>query len=266
MAHVSGFTNLIFPWCQWEEKKSMDMDKFIIPFLIIALVSASACSDDEPQFPTNATTVNMMNSDNGQTTIGGSDVYINSANNFTTNDCGIVTLGSKGGFGMNPNLSQIAQDVAVVPGNYYQIILASDVVTVAGERAFPINSNFYTAYVDSWIYGSDNKIIGAKVSYAESFPSTDRLPDWDATIDVALETNGNDESATYSFAAGTQIDAEYSVYNIENSNLSDYLEVEIQGNQVKFNNSAWVGGKAKVVVLVRYEGVYTRVSLIVAQK
>ena len=58
----------------------------------------------------------------------------------------------------------------------------------------------------------------------------------------------------------------YSKYNIENSNLSDYLEVEIQGNQVKFNNSVWVGGKAEVVVLVRYEGVYTRVNLIVAQK
>ena len=131
------------------------MNKLLITlfsFLAIAVVSCS--DDDEPKMPTNAIALNMMIGDS-ETTIGGSDVFINASNNFTSYDCGIADLGRKGGFNQNPNLSQLAQEIAVTPGNFYQIVLANKVQTVAGDRALPINTNYYNVYVDSWIYDKD---------------------------------------------------------------------------------------------------------------
>ena len=74
------------------------MNKLLITlfsFLAIAVVSCS--DDDEPKMPTNAIALNMMIGDS-ETTIGGSDVFINASNNFTSYDCGIADLGRKGGF------------------------------------------------------------------------------------------------------------------------------------------------------------------------
>lgn len=116
------------------------MNKPLIIILSILSIAVVSCSnDDEPGMPDNAISLNMTIGDR-QVTIGGSDVYINSASNFTSSYCGIADLGRKGGFNRNPNLSQLAQEVAVTPGNYYQIVLARDVKTVAGERAFPTNT------------------------------------------------------------------------------------------------------------------------------
>lgn len=59
------------------------MNKLLITlfsFLAIAVVSCS--DDDEPKMPTNAIALNMMIGDS-ETTIGGSDVFINASNNFT---------------------------------------------------------------------------------------------------------------------------------------------------------------------------------------
>lgn len=78
------------------------MNKLLITlfsFLAIAVVSCS--DDDEPKMPTNAIALNMMIGDS-ETTIGGSDVFINASNNFTSYDCGIADLGRKGGFNQNP--------------------------------------------------------------------------------------------------------------------------------------------------------------------
>ena len=77
------------------------MNKLLITlfsFLAIAVVSCS--DDDEPKMPTNAIALNMMIGDS-ETTIGGSDVFINASNNFTSYDCGIADLGRKGGFNQN---------------------------------------------------------------------------------------------------------------------------------------------------------------------
>lgn len=99
------------------------MNKLLITlfsFLAIAVVSCS--DDDEPKMPTNAIALNMMIGDS-ETTIGGSDVFINASNNFTSYDCGIADLGRKGGFNQNPNLSQLAQEIAVTPGNSTRLFL-----------------------------------------------------------------------------------------------------------------------------------------------
>lgn len=242
------------------------MNKPLIIILSILSIAVASCSnDDEPGMPDNAISLNMTIGGR-QATIGGSDVYINSASNFTSSYCGIADLGRKGGFNRNPNLSQLAQEVAVMPGNYYQIVLSRDIKTVAGERAFPANTNFYNVYVDSWIYDKDNDISGAKVTYAECYPAVRQLPEWDSETDVKL-TLGNGEfpeTASYSFPKGCVIDSYVSTSNIGSvyDDLEATLDINVNGNTVAFSNSAWTpGGKVRVVLLVRYESVYSRVIL-----
>lgn len=131
-------------------------------FSVLAITAVSCSDSDEPKMPANAISLNMMAGDS-ETTIGGSDVFVNASNNFTTNNCGIAVLGKKGGLDRTPNLSQLAQEVAVTPGDFYQIFLAGNIRTVAGVRSIPINTNYYNVYVDSWIYDKEKDIAGAKV-------------------------------------------------------------------------------------------------------
>lgn len=242
----------------------MQINKLIIPALYLACVSVTACGDDnEPAIPDNAITLNMMN-DNSQTTIGGSDVYIDNANNFTSSSCGIVDLGRKGNFQLNPNLTQIAQDVAVTPGNYYQIIPASYVRNVAGQRAFPVNTSYYNVYADSWLYNSDKEITGAKIMYAECFPNAKYLPEWDADIKLTLKSDKYAETGSYSFDKNARIDSGFTVYDIGSTTFKPHLEIEVHGNTFTFSNVAYTpGGKVEIVALVRHESLYTRVHLTV---
>lgn len=139
--------------------------------------------------PTNAIALNMMIGDS-ETTIGGSDVFINASNNFTSYDCGIADLGRKGGFNQNPNLSQLAQEIAVTPGNFYQIVLANKVQTVAGDRALPINTNYYNVYVDSWIYDKDKDIAGAKSAILSVSPKSNSFPNGTAISPGPIKMTG----------------------------------------------------------------------------
>lgn len=269
MAHATAnleFLLLVFiP--QGQRGIYVNMRSFIIPFLSVSCLFVSSCSnnDDEPKIPTNTITLNMMNDAGSQTTIGGSDVYINGANNFTTDICGITDLGHNGNFNRNPDLSQIAQEIAVTPGNYYQIFLARDIKNIAGERAYPLNTNFYNVYVDSWIYDRDSEISGAKIVYAECFPETDKLPKWDSVINIDLRSdwNGQTEYASYSFASDVKIDSYFEIYDFEYSELGSYIKVDSSRNLITFTNTSGQSGKVEIIVRVRYENIFSRVHLIV---
>lgn len=239
------------------------MNKLSVTLFALLAISTIACSNnDEPKIPTNALTLNMMIGDRG-TAIGGSDVIIDESSNFSTSRCAIADLGTKSGFGQNPNLTQIAQNVAITPGNFYQIALVSDIETVAEARAMPLNANYYNVYVDSWIYNKDNDIVGAKIKYAESYPQYKNLPEWGKTIDVKLNMTKEQtgEAATYSFPKGCKIDSEYDIdYQKGSYDLAHHLNIEITDNQIKFSNTyPTSGGTVPVEVLVRYESTYTKV-------
>lgn len=244
------------------------MNKLVIVLMAFFAVTAISCSDnDEPGVPSNAITLNMM-LENSSTTIGGSDVFINAAGNFATSECGIADLGKKGGFNPKPNLTQIAQEVAVTPGNYYQIVLSRAIRNVAGARAYPINTNFYNVFVDSWIYDKDGDMSGAKVSYAECYPEISQLPEWNAVMELSMKLKNNDsntEVAEYTFPKGCSIDSNYDVYDSGQSDLKNKIDISTDGNRIFFSNSSWTpGGAVQVVMLVRYESVYTRVIMNVA--
>ena len=254
-----------------KKNRKIGMNKILGTLIVFIAITGVSCSDDdEPQIPANAIQLNMMIGDS-ESTIGGSDVYINTSVNFTTYNCGIADLGKKGSLNQNPNLSQIAQQVAVTPGNFYQITLAGDIRTIAGARALPIKSNYYNVYVDSWIYDKDNDISGAKVKYAECFPNvyTDILPEWGTTFPVYLKSWDSSvygEYATYTFDKNVKIDSGYTVYASEegNTDLRDNIQVTIQNNEIKFSNSSYTPyGKAVVIVNIRYESLYTQVQFLV---
>lgn len=238
------------------------INKFLFPTLCLVSLSMISCSDDdEPQMPADAISLNMMIGDS-KTTIGGSDVYVNTSSNFTSDECGIAVLGKKGGFDRNPNLSQVAQEVAVTPGNFYQIALAGNIRTVAGERAIPVNTNYYNVYVDSWIYNKDKDISGVKISYKECYPEIRQLPEWDSKVSAKLESDGYFYKTTYSFPKGCNIDKNVDAYYTNGyEDLTDKLEIEINANQIVMSYPAISDHDPYVRLLVRYDGAYTRVSL-----
>lgn len=226
------------------------------------MATAACGNDDDPKMPSNAIALNMTTGDDG-TTIGNTDVYINNSLNFASTYCDIADLGKNGSMTKNPTFTQIAREVAVTPGNFYQITRDRDMGTVASLRALSYRSGYYNVYVDSWIYDKANEIVGARINYAQCTPEIKQLPVWDAAIELKLSPMKNDENVEvteYSFAKGCVIDEDITAYRVENSSLAEHLEAEVNGNRISFSNSSWSpAGKAEVIVLVRYESVYTRV-------
>lgn len=230
-------------------------------FSALAITAVSCSDSDEPKMPANAISLNMMAGDS-ETTIGGSDVLVNASNNFTTNNCGIAVLGKKGGLDQTPNLSQLAQEVAVTPGDFYQIFLAGNIRTVAGVRSIPINTNYYNVYVDSWIYDKEKDIAGAKVSYTECYPEIKQLPEWDSQVSVTPIEDAYYYKVSYSFPKGCQIDKNVEAYFTNGyQDMTDQLEIEVNENQIAITYPYSSSHKPDVRLLVRYDCVYTRVSL-----
>ena len=241
------------------------MKRLIFPLMAIFCLMTVSCGDDEPSIPSTAITLNMPNEDNGQTRLGFTDVYINSSDNFVGNQWSIVDLGKKGGFKKEPETDQIAREVAVVPGHFYQMLPNDDLCVIGGERALAIKSGFYNVYVNSWLRGDDGSIIGANVSFAEYRPKNSGLVEWDSNIGVPMhEGFDNIERAEFSFRKGFVFDNSYNIYNMGNSDLRSHLEITIKENTISFSNAAWVpNGAAEVVIKVRYGNLYTRVRFIV---
>lgn len=239
------------------------MSKFtILPIVIACLAFTSCSSDDEPKIPTNAISLNLTR--DASTTIGGSDVYMNESDNFTTQYCAIADLGQKSGFNQNPNLTQLAQEVAVTPGNYYQIMLAGDIRNVAGERAYPLDANFYNLHVDSWLYDKNSDIAGAKITYAECYPEDSRLPKWDEDLEIALTPSAYESTGIYTFGKDCRVDSKIDVSSVNNSELYKFLEFEVNDNKLSISTRWAIDGIAKAVVLVRHESVYSRVYLTIS--
>lgn len=235
----------------------------ILTIIIACLAFASCSSDDEPKIPTNAISLNLTR--DGGTTIGGSDVYMNNSDNFTTQYCAIADLGQKSGFNRNPVLTQLAQEVAVTPGNYYQIMVADDIRNVAGERAYPLDANFYNLHVDSWLYDKNNDLAGAKVTYAECFPEDSRLPKWDENLEIVIDP-AHDGVGTYTFGKDCHIDSDIKVSSVNNSSLHEFLQFEVDDNKLSVSNKWALSGVVKAVVLVRHESVYTSVNFTITSR
>ena len=94
------------------------MKKNLLFQLLLAafLLPIFSCSDDDsmPEI-NNATTLNMLDVENGATRLGNSDIYINAANNFQTNECLIAEIGPSKGIGKVIPPQCVAARVVSVP-------------------------------------------------------------------------------------------------------------------------------------------------------
>lgn len=149
-----------------------------------------------------------------------------------------------------------------MPGDFYQIVLAGNIRTVAGVRAIPINTNYYNVYADSWIYDKEKDIAGVRVSYAECYPEIKQLPEWDSQVSVTPIEDAYYYKVSYSFPKGCQIDKNVEAYFTNGyQDLTDQLEIEINENEIAITYPYSSSHQPDVRLLVRYECVYTRVSL-----
>ncbi len=232
-------------------------------FCIVApFVTSCSSDDDEFYIPENVIMLNMMNESNGATELGESGVYINDSDNFTSSGANITDLGLRGGYNQAPSLSQLAREMAVTPGNYYQVFSASDIRNFAsGRRALKVNARYYNMYVGEWINDDDHHHIGAKVSYLSLNPQESSLPGWDYVMGTLthVENPGaswiSPESLSFNFPSSAEINVDY-------NGLESYLKIEVDGSSVSAeitNNRPRQSGDA--YLYVRNGDLFTRVII-----
>lgn len=145
-----------------------------------------SCSNDEWEGdPAGTITLNMMNADNGKTTLGNTNTYINTANNFYSANDFIAEIGKTYGVGekTTPYISNLAHEVAVTPGYSYQIFESSALREFpSGKLAVNKGSEYYQVYVSSYINDINDQPKGAVVKYITSYPNNTSLPESDQLI------------------------------------------------------------------------------------
>ena len=154
---------------------------FLFQLLLAAfLLPAFSCSDDDsaPEI-NNATTLNMLDVENGATRLGNSDIYINAANNFQTNECLIAEIGPSKGIGkvIPPQVGNgLVYQAAVTPGHLYQAFKEEAVKQFpSGKFALALAGDYYQFYVGSEIM-KEEKRVGAVIQFALINPEADGLP------------------------------------------------------------------------------------------
>lgn len=228
----------------------------LFQFLLVAfLLSAFSCSDDDstPEI-NNATTLNMLDAENGTTRLGNSDIYINAANNFQTNRCLIAEIGTSKGLGkvVPPKVGDgLVSQVAVAPGHLYQAFVEEAVMQFpSGKFALALAGDYYQFYVDSEIM-KEEKRIGAVVRFALINPEADGLPAYDSMIGTVR--NGYGEEIVYEFPKNTEF--------YYDSSLEEIFQISTNGGILKM--SLWVSWgdnlRGNYVIYARHNEVYTKV-------
>lgn len=207
----------------------MKIRKFVgmllLPFFAIGFTSCN--DDDETKDPEGTVTLNMLNEENGKTTLGESDVYINNSNNFKTSSCYIADAGNASGLGSNfqPQLNTLAQEVAVVPGHLYQIY-DKDMIHrfPSGSLAVHADLGYYKAYVMSEIKNG-TVVTGATVKYALTYPDSEGLPSYGEVIGTLDEVG---DSFEYNLSKNGECDFFDSPWNYN----KDAFKIQINNNKL----------------------------------
>lgn len=154
----------------------------LLILLLLCTVSFVQCTKEKE--PNDAITLNMLNEENGKTLLGSTDVYINQANNFKSNNFYLVDFGDKDGLGTNkePTLDNIAKEVAVTPKHLYYIYHKDDIREFpSGKRALFREAKYYKTYVIA-PKAVNNILVGATVKYTVNTPIKNNLPKSDTVI------------------------------------------------------------------------------------
>lgn len=171
---------------------------FAVFLLTLCSTTFIGCDkDDEAPDPAGNVTLNMMNEDNGRTLLGASDVFINNANNFQTQNCYLVDQGKTYGLGASfpLTLDNLSQESAVLQGHMYYVYAQNSLRDFPSRKqAIFVGSEFYKAYVVAPIT-SENTTTGAQVKYVIAHAESNGLPLPGTTIIGNLNNQG--DSCTY---------------------------------------------------------------------
>ncbi len=176
---------LMCTFVQTNDKKKdnrMNVKVILISALSLISIASVSCGDNSSE-PTNATTLNMKKGDN-PTTLGNSDVYINSNDNFRSNNYAILDVGAVKSLGSVPeltNFESLNSEVAVVPGNGYIVCSPSAIKRFpSGEYAINVESGYYKMRVEKTLIEKDSQgsdvNSGAQVKFALVYPNKYKLP------------------------------------------------------------------------------------------
>lgn len=197
---------------------------FYITLLAVLSFSFMSCSDDDDvEDPKGTITLNMHNEDNGKTSLGNSDVYIDKANNFFGRYCPMTSFGKKNGLGdiSEPMLQGLTSKIAVVPGNAFQIFHEGNIMEFSsGKQALKVSADYYNAYVVSQIKKGD-EVIGATVKFALMDVFADGLPEYNSSIGE-LRFSGDEITVTLPS----------SDFEFETDNGYNLIEYEKRGKQL----------------------------------
>jgi hypothetical protein len=191
----------------------------------------------------------MMNSDNGKTLLGESDIYINDANNF----CGsshypISDLGNAGGVGTNegPLLNNLAKQVAVNVGHLYQVFSYNTLMDFpSGAVAIRTGSSYYRFYVEAPIL-KDKETVGATVKYILVTASERRLPE-DGTVVGTIYNVG--EGVSYNLPKDAECGWD--------SDVSDNFDINFSDGKMDITLSAYDSPLNSYNIYVRLGSVYS---------
>ncbi|WP_301704924.1 DUF5036 family protein [uncultured Parabacteroides sp.] len=229
----------------------------LFQFLLAAfLLAAFSCSDDDsmPEID-NATTLNMLDVENGTTRLGNSDIYINAANNFQTNECLIAEIGLSKGLGkvVPPQIgSGLVYQAAVMPGHLYQAFKAEAVMQFpSGKFALALAGDYYQFYVDSEIM-KEGQRIGAVVRFALIEPEDEGLPAYDSTIGTVQ--SGSSDEIVHEFPEGTEFRYD--------SSLDEIFQISTEGGVLKASMwVSWSDTRGNYAIYARHNEVYTKVYI-----
>lgn len=219
--------------------------------LVFAASFVSCSSDDEntPDDPVGTVTLNMLNENNGQTELGNSDVYINSANNFYSSSCMLSSLGKMNGLGSISDILLIGgtNTIAVEPGNAYQVFNSGVIKEFpSGKLALSIGSNYYNVYVVSQMK-EENVVIGANVKFVLMDVPGNSLPPLNSNIGTLNHLNANEHEITIELPTP---DFEYEA---SFNNVFNKFEHKKDGNKL-------------IVKLVEYEGIPQNIGFFIRIK
>ena len=173
-----------------------------ICLLLLIALGFMGCNNDNTVEPEGAIALNMLNEDNGKTTLGESGVYLDKSNNFTGRNVFLSDLGPMSNLGFVSDIKAlpVADKVAATVGHGYLVYAEETRREFPSKNtAFAVGHTYYKMYIESAI--EENK--GVRVKYIPVTIPTGVLPEPETDI-----TTGN---ASWSLDITKFRDVEYVV-------------------------------------------------------
>mgnify|MGYP000101038930 CR=1 FL=1 len=231
------------------------MKRFLLPLVCAALAfGVASCSDDDtPGDPAGTVMLNMLDEHNGRTLLDDSDIYINAANNFQTNECLIAEIGPSKGIGkvIPPQVGNgLVYQAAVTPGHLYQAFKEEAVKQFpSGKFALALAGDYYQFYVGSEIM-KEEKRVGAVIQFALINPEADGLPAYDSTIGTVV--SGYEDEIVREFPKDTEFSYD--------SDLEDLFQITTEGGILKVTLlPSWSDIRGNYAIYARHNEVYTKI-------